>query len=90
MSKQLLRVNEAALVLNVSRWAVYRWVEEGRLRGTKIGKGSCESFTSPSRAWFVRIRPTEEVCCRAKCAATHWCPPSFIDVICIDQITLAE
>jgi hypothetical protein len=38
----------------------------------------------------VRIRPTEEVCCRAKCAATHWCPPSFIDVICIDQITLAE
>ena len=36
----LLRVGEAAAVLSVSRWAIYRWVEEGRLRGTKIGKGS--------------------------------------------------
>ena len=44
MDKQLLRVNEAALVLNVSRWTVYRWVEEGRLRGTKIGKGSLRIF----------------------------------------------
>jgi excisionase family DNA binding protein len=44
MVKQLLRVNEAALVLNVSRWTVYRWVEEGRLRGTKIGKGSLRIF----------------------------------------------
>ena len=38
MNKQLLRVNEAAVVLNVSRWTVYRWVEEGRLSATKIGK----------------------------------------------------
>ena len=38
MNKQLLRVNEAAVVLNVSRWTVYRWVEEGKLSGTKIGK----------------------------------------------------
>jgi excisionase family DNA binding protein len=44
MDKQLLKVNEAALVLNVSRWTVYRWVEEGRLRGTKIGKGSLRIF----------------------------------------------
>lgn len=44
MDKQLLRVNEAAAVLNVSRWTVYRWVEEGRLRGTKIGKGSLRIF----------------------------------------------
>jgi excisionase family DNA binding protein len=44
MNKQLLRVNEAAVVLNVSRWTVYRWVEEGRLRGTKIGKGSLRIF----------------------------------------------
>jgi excisionase family DNA binding protein len=44
MDKQLLRVNEAAMVLNVSRWTVYRWVEEGRLRGTKIGKGSLRIF----------------------------------------------
>ena len=40
MDKQLLRVNEAALILNVSRWTVYRWVEEGKLSATKIGKQS--------------------------------------------------
>lgn len=40
MDKQLLRVNETALVLNVSRWTVYRWVEEGELSATKIGKQS--------------------------------------------------
>ena len=40
MNKQLLRVNEAAAVLNVSRWTVYRWVEEGKLSATKIGKQS--------------------------------------------------
>ena len=28
--KQLLRVDEAAKILNVSRWTVYRWVEAGR------------------------------------------------------------
>jgi len=44
MNKQLLRVNEVAGVLNVSRWTVYRWVAEGRLRGTKIGKGSLRIF----------------------------------------------
>ena len=40
MNNPLLRVNEAAQCLSVSRWTIYRWVEEGRLRGTKIGKGS--------------------------------------------------
>lgn len=40
LNKQLLRVNEAAAVLNVSRWTVYRWVEEGKLSATKIGKQS--------------------------------------------------
>ena len=38
--KPLLRVGEAADILSVSRWTIYRWVEQGRLRGTKIGKGS--------------------------------------------------
>jgi predicted DNA-binding transcriptional regulator AlpA len=37
MEKTLLRVGEAAELLSVSRWTIYRWVEEGRLRGTKIG-----------------------------------------------------
>jgi len=40
MDKQLLRINEAAVALNVSRWTVYRWVEEGKLSATKIGKQS--------------------------------------------------
>lgn len=40
MNRQLLRVNEVAVVLNVSRWTVYRWVEEGKLEGTKIAKQS--------------------------------------------------
>ena len=44
MNKMLLRVGEAAAVLSVSRWTIYRWVEEGRLRGTKIGKGSVRIF----------------------------------------------
>ena len=44
MNKQLLRVDEAASVLNVSRWTVYRWVEEGKLRGTKIGRSSLRIF----------------------------------------------
>ncbi len=40
MSKGLLRVNEAAELLKVSRWTVYRWLAEGRLQGTKLGKGT--------------------------------------------------
>lgn len=45
MEKTLLRVREAAELLSVSRWTIYRWVEEGRLRGTKIGKGSLRIFS---------------------------------------------
>jgi excisionase family DNA binding protein len=44
LGKTLLRVGEAAELLSVSRWTIYRWVEEGRLRGTKIGKGSLRIF----------------------------------------------
>ncbi len=44
VEKTLLRVGEAAELLSVSRWTIYRWVEEGRLRGTKIGKGSLRIF----------------------------------------------
>ncbi len=44
MNKQLLRVGEAADVLAVSRWTIYRWVEDGRLEGTKIGRGSLRVF----------------------------------------------
>ncbi len=44
MVKQLLRVEEAADALAVSRWTIYRWVEQGRLEGTKIGRGSLRIF----------------------------------------------
>lgn len=40
VSEALLRVNEAAELLQVSRWTVYRWLADGRLQGTKLGKGS--------------------------------------------------
>lgn len=43
--KQLLRVDEAAQILNVSRWTVYRWVEAGRLGGTRLGAGSLRIFS---------------------------------------------
>ena len=44
MNQELLRVSKAAKVLNVSRWTIYRWVEEDRLKATKIGKGSLRIF----------------------------------------------
>jgi len=44
MEPPLLRVQEAAALLRVSKWTVYRWIEEGRLRGTKIGRGSLRIF----------------------------------------------
>lgn len=43
--KRLLRVDEAARILNISRWTVYRWVEAGRLGGTRIGAGSLRVFS---------------------------------------------
>lgn len=43
--KPLLRVDEAAQILNVSRWTVYRWVEAGRLGGTRLGVGSLRIFS---------------------------------------------
>ena len=44
MNHTLLRVGQAAEALNVSRWTIYRWIEEGRLHATKIGKGSVRIF----------------------------------------------
>lgn len=60
MDKLLLRVGEAAEMLNVSRWTVYRWVEEGRLTGTKIGKGSLRIFRD-SVAQIVETNRTDHV-----------------------------
>jgi excisionase family DNA binding protein len=44
MEKRLFRVGEAADFLSVSRWTIYRWLEQGKLKGTKIGKGSTRVF----------------------------------------------
>lgn len=44
MERTLLRVTEAAQLLSVSRWTIYRWVEEGRLEATKISRGSLRIF----------------------------------------------
>jgi excisionase family DNA binding protein len=44
MEKSMLRVGEAAELLSVSRWTIYRWVENGRLRGTKLDQGSLRIF----------------------------------------------
>jgi excisionase family DNA binding protein len=44
MEPLLLRIQETAKLLRVSKWTVYRWIEEGRLRGTKIGQGSLRVF----------------------------------------------
>ena len=41
MNNLLLRVNEVAALLNVSRWTVYRWVEEGKLSATKSTSRAC-------------------------------------------------
>ncbi len=42
--KELLRPDEAAELLNVSRWTIYRWVKKGELEATKISSGSLRIF----------------------------------------------
>ena len=44
MQKRLLRPDEVAIFLGVSKWTVYRWVDEGRLMATKVGPGSLRIF----------------------------------------------
>ncbi len=44
MEPVLLRIQEAATLLKVSKWTIYRWIEEGRLSATKIGRGSLRVF----------------------------------------------
>lgn len=59
MDKPLLRVGEAAQVLSVSRWTIYRWIEEGRLEATKIGKGSLRVFRASVTELVERNRIEE-------------------------------
>ncbi len=60
MEPPLLRVQEAAALLRVSKWTIYRWVEEGRLGATKIGQGSLRIFRSSLNGLIAerRIEPS--------------------------------
>jgi excisionase family DNA binding protein len=53
-SKRLLRVDEAARLLSVSRWTIYRWVEAGQLGGTRIGAGTLRIFSDTVAALISR------------------------------------
>jgi excisionase family DNA binding protein len=44
VEQPLLRVKESAHLLKVSKWTIYRWIDEGRLGATKIGGGSLRIF----------------------------------------------
>ncbi|CAE6699385.1 DNA-binding protein [Nitrospira defluvii] len=65
MDQPLLRVKEAAQLLHVSKWTIYRWVDEGRLDATKIGGGSLRIFRRSVMALVegnrIDSRPTESV-----------------------------
>jgi excisionase family DNA binding protein len=70
MEPVLLRVQEAAKLLGVSKWTVYRWIEEGRLCATKIGQGSLRVFRASvsgligdaeSSDRVVRKRPPDDM-----------------------------
>ncbi len=56
MQKKLLRPDEAARMLSVSRWTIYRWVGEGRLGGTRVGPGSLRVFAESVEGLIYRNR----------------------------------
>lgn len=56
MEQVLLRIQETARLLKVSKWTVYRWVEEGRLKATKIGLGSLRVFRTSVEGLSERPR----------------------------------
>ncbi|NJL18052.1 MAG: helix-turn-helix domain-containing protein [Nitrospira sp.] len=56
MDPILLRIQETAKLLRVSKWTIYRWVDEGRLRGTKIGRGSLRVFRTSVEELIEKTR----------------------------------
>jgi excisionase family DNA binding protein len=65
----LLRIEEASKLLKVSKWTVYRWIEEGRLSATKIGLGSLRVFRTSVDGLIERARldgPKTEIVSRSK------------------------
>ncbi|MFO0706900.1 MAG: helix-turn-helix domain-containing protein [Nitrospira sp.] len=70
MEGPLLRVQDAAHLLQVSKWTVYRWIEEGRLKATKIGRGSLRVFRTSveslitanrTESWELPARSSDNV-----------------------------
>lgn len=57
---------ETARLLRVSKWTVYRWIEEGRLRGTKIGEGSLRVFQESVNELVEKAKVEREDTRRAK------------------------
>lgn len=74
MGKTLLRVGEAAEFLSVSRWTIYRWVEQGRLEGTRIGKGSVRVCQS-SLDRLIQQNKTGEMGSSRMTPAAAYCQP---------------
>ena len=72
MEKLLLRVAEAASLINVSRWTIYRWIEEGRLEATKLGKGSLRVFSASLVSLVEKNRTERYGCHRAGEKARPW------------------
>ncbi len=56
----LLRVQEVARLLNVSKWTIYRWIEEGRLRATKIGGSSLRVFQASVEDLIGNAKVTDD------------------------------
>ena len=56
MEPVLLRVQETAKLLKVSKWTIYRWIEEGRLSATKIGRGSLRVFQASVSRIIEEVR----------------------------------
>ena len=61
MQKRLLRPDEVATFLGVSKWTIYRWVDEGRLKATKVGPGCLRIFMDSVEALVKENIINEEV-----------------------------
>lgn len=53
--KELLRPDEVAVYLNISRSTVYRWIEEGKLPAKKVGE---KLIRIPRKALVNLVRPS--------------------------------
>ncbi|MFQ5588420.1 MAG: helix-turn-helix domain-containing protein [Nitrospiria bacterium] len=52
---KLLRPEDVAETLNISKWTVYRWVDEGKLKATKLSPGCLRIFNDSVEA-LIRMK----------------------------------